>query len=306
MKRIYRKTIHDSSWKEITSPVVGCWQFYVAPTTDELAEVSRITKVPLDAIRESFDDPFEFPRIERENGTVMLVFRVPTREHGTLTTEPAVFIITDSAIISLIRAEHQFTNQLLNDQHLVSTQKTNFILQVLLQVIRRYEHYLREINKNVLGKKASIARLSDADILLLVEVEETLTNFNSALVPLIGVLHTISQGKVIQLFDNDRELVEELTNSGHQILEWCKLNIKSAANIREAHSTILTNSLNRTIKFLTSMTIIVTIPNILAGLFGMNVSLPLQNSSHAFLFVLGWIVLFVTLSLGIFWRKKWL
>lgn len=306
MKRIYRKTIHDSTWKEIQVPVVGCWQFYVAPTEEELTEVSQVSKVPLDTIRESFDDPFEFPRIEREGGAVVLVFRVPTREQGTLTTEPAVFIITDSTIISLIRAEHQFTNQLLNDRHLVSTQKTNFILQVLLQVVKRYEFYLRDVNKHVLGKKASITRLTDADILSLVETEETLTNFNSALVPLITVLQNISNGKVIQLFENDRELVDELLNSGHQILEWCKVNIKSAVNIREAHSTILTNSLNRTIKFLSSMTIIVTIPNILAGLFGMNVVLPFQDHPHAFLFVLGWVVLFIGLALGVFWKKKWL
>lgn len=306
MRKIYRKTVHDSMWREIESPAVGCWQFFVAPTQSELEEIANLSRISLETVAGSFDDPFEFPRIERENGSVFLVFRIPLREGARVITEPVVFIVTETTIISLVRVEHDFIQRLLRDQKLVSTQKTNFLLQVLLQVIGRYQHYLREINKSVLNKKVSIRALSDEDIVSLVELEETLTNFNSALVPLIGVLHNISLGKVVQLFEKDKELVEELMTSGQQILEWCKVNIKSTVNIREAHSTILTNKLNKTIKLLTSITIIVTIPNIIAGMFGMNLALPFVSHSYAFGIVLLLMAFFILLAFAVFWKKRWL
>ncbi len=339
MKTIYRKTVHDTAWKEISTPVAGCWQFYVNPTQDEFLEIASSTGFPLESIQTTFD-PFDLPRVEQEGSSVFLAFRIPAkfverRKNGNriisklirqppteweyagdapvddgrvtrTTTEPMVFIITETNIISIVKQERPFTKRLLADPGIVSTQKTNFILRVLLHCMERYRTALADLNRQTLNKKISIKTLGDEDVLSLVEIEETLTNFNSALVPLIGIFEKISLGKIVPLFERDKDILEELTVSGREILDWCKVNIKSAVNIREAHSTILTNSLNRTIKFLSSMTIIVTIPNILAGLFGMNVILPFQNHQHAFLFVLAWIVLFVSLALGIFWRKKWL
>jgi len=335
---MYRKTIHDSSWKEIQTPIVGCWQFYVHPTQEEFQEIAASTGFPIEAVQTTFD-PYDLPRLEKEGSSVLLAFRVPVKlvqrrvngrrflsrfsnldvewdyatseqtDNGHITrttTEPMVFIITETEIISIVRQVRPFTDRLLSDPDLVSTQKTKFLLRVLLHCIARYRTALTDINRQILNTRGTIRILGDEDVLSLVEIEETLTNFNSALVPLIGIFEKISLGKVVPLFERDKDILEELIVSGREIVDWCKLNIKSAVNIREAHSTILTNSLNRTIKFLSSMTIIITIPNIIAGLFGMNVALPFQEHAQAFLFVLGLIVLFVAVLVGIFLKKRWL
>lgn len=306
MHKIYRKTIHHQTWKEIKKPRAGCWQFYVTPSDDELQEIARLSGIALESIRESFDDPFEYPRIEKENASILLVLRVPVKTDMGVGTEPMLFIMTEEHIISVMHSERGFTERLIADPLLTSTQKNNFLLRVLLHAIHSYEYYLRAVNKQILGKKISLKKLHDEDIVTLVELGETLTNFHSALVPLSIVFENIASGKILTLFEKDKDVLDDLITGGKQVLEWAKVNLKSAISVREAHEAILANRLNQTIKVLSSITILVTIPNIIAGLFGMNVILPLQGNPLAFMFVIGVTSIFMMTAFFFFRKNKWL
>ena len=88
------------------------------------------------------------------------------------------------------------------------------------------------------------------------------------------------------LFEEDMELVEDLSLSNRQLIEIAKSNLKNIVNVREAYSTIMTNNLNKTMKTLTSITVILTIPTIVASFFGMNVDLPFDNHPLAYVFIL--------------------
>ena len=71
-------------------------------------------------------------------------------------------------------------------------------------------------------------------------------------------------------------------------------NIKSIINIREAYSAISSNNLNQTMKILTVATVVIALPNLFYGMYGMNVPLPLQHEPWAY-----WVVLGVTIGVPI-------
>jgi magnesium transporter len=86
----------------------------------------------------------------------------------------------------------------------------------------------------------------------------------------------------------------------------CRVNIKSIRSLRDSYHIIFTNDVNRTIKLLTALTIIFSIPTIIASLYGMNVALPLQAKPYAFALILGFTA--IASFLAIFWfkRRRWL
>ena len=91
-----------------------------------------------------------------------------------------------------------------------------------------------------------------------------------------------------------------------QLIELCKGTLKTSVNIREAYSTIMTNNLNRVIKFFTALTVIMTIPMIVGGFYGMNIKLPFGNHPLAFFGVIGVTILIIATILTIFVKKKWI
>jgi len=82
--------------------------------------------------------------------------------------------------------------------------------------------------------------------------------------------------------------------------------MRSIRNVREGYSTIMSNNLNRVIKILTALTIVLTVPTIIASFFGMNIKLPLAESSDAFLIVMGGTILISAGVLALFLKNRWL
>jgi len=136
--------------------------------------------------------------------------------------------------------------------------------------------------------------------------EEELNDFLSALTHTSPVLQNILGGKLIKLYEQDGELMEDLILSANQLIGLCQSTLKNIVNIREAYSTIVTNDLNRVIKLFTSLTVILTIPTIIASLYGMNVKLPLAGNPEAFWIISLAIVVIVSVILYIFSRNRWL
>lgn len=134
-------------------------------------------------------------------------------------------------------------------------------------------------------------------------IEDELNEFLSALQPTNAVLRRLQLGRHIPLFEEDKDLVEDLLLDNDQSIEACSSNIKSIVGIRDAHSSISANSLNRTMKILALATIGITIPNVFFGLYSMNVAIPLQHWPPIFWFVIGFTIV-VTALVFIVGRRK--
>ena len=148
--------------------------------------------------------------------------------------------------------------------------------------------------------------MENKDIVHLVQHEEVLNGFISSFVPLMNVLEKVLTGKFLTIFEQDKDLIDDLLIDSEQTLQLGKTSIKSITNIREAYSAILANNLNKVMKFLTAITIIFMVPNIIAGFYGMNVHLPLAGNAFAFYHILGGSILLVILITVLFYRKRWM
>jgi len=100
-------------------------------------------------------------------------------------------------------------------------------------------------------------------------------------------------------------LVEDLLLSNDEAVDVCKTNIRTIVNVREAYSAIATSNLNRTMKFLAAVTIVLAVPTLIASIYGMNVPLPLQESHYGFVGVMMIIVVAIAATWWVFTKKKW-
>ena len=144
------------------------------------------------------------------------------------------------------------------------------------------------------------------DITSLTISEENLNQYLSSLVPLRSVYQAVASGRYTFLQEKDQDLLEDLLNTSIQSEELCSVNLRTIRSLRDSYQIIFTNQLNKTIKVLTALTIILNIPTVVASLYGMNVPLPLGSTKVAFGFILCFIAIASTLVFILFQRKKWL
>ncbi len=306
MLNIYKKSEKDREVSVLKDFEPGTWVRVIDPTAEEVDRLcDRLSLDP--AVIEDGLDENEISRVENEEGVFYMIIRFPTLKDKFISTAPLLVVVTAENIITICREEEYITKFLLQkDKEFLTTNRTYFVLKTIAEVYRHYDLYLNKILKDIKQKKFEINNLKNRDILFLVQEEETLNDFISALVPSINITERILRGKYIAITEDDIDVVEDLQMDSKQILEVSGSGLKSIKNIREAYSAILTNDLNRVMKILTVTTIMLTVPTIIASLFGMNVPLPMDEDPDAFLYVLALIAISSTVLYFAIVRRKWL
>lgn len=303
---IYYKTLKSTHVEKLENIKKGAWINVTNPEKEEIKLLVEKTKIDETVIQDALDI-YEVPRIEKENDISYILTRTPYKDDNGLTTIPFLIIITPELIITVSSKPIDFIQDFVSEKiQFYTTQKAKLLIQFFLKITQSYEQYIKFIARDIQRKKIILKKLENKDIINLVEWEEILNNFITSLVPNITIFEKISQGRFVAPYKEDEELIEDLVITSRQSLELCKTSIKSIANTREAYSTILTNNLNKIIKFLTSITIILTIPTIIASIYGMNVGLPLAKNPLAFSYIIFLIVILMLLFFWIFYKKKWL
>jgi magnesium transporter len=120
------------------------------------------------------------------------------------------------------------------------------------------------------------------------------------------VMQRLQRSRLFSRFEEDEELLEDVLIENSQALEMTQISENILGQDMDAYASIISNNLNVVMKFLASATIIVSVPTLLASIYGMNVDLPLQGSPYAFVVVMGLALLLVIAMLWLFWRRDWL
>jgi magnesium transporter len=147
--------------------------------------------------------------------------------------------------------------------------------------------------------------VSSVEIIRFIELEEDLNEFLSALQPQGLVLNALESGKYMKLYEDDRDLVDDIMLNTSELIELSKSRLRSIVNIRQAYDVIATNNLNKTFRRLTSIAIFLAIPTVFGGLFGMNVALPFQEYKYAFVVVVVMIAVSMILFIRYFRKRNW-
>lgn len=282
MIKIYKNSIQARKLRPVKDYSQNSWVSVVAPGGEEIAEIRKRLNILPETIQDCLDE-FELPRIKIENNNLIVILRIAIFGEGAYKTMPITIIINDKYITTIALEKNNVISDIERQiVEIYTTQKSNFLINISLLVIDYYQKYINAINREVQTQRKKLKVISKKDIYRLVEMEENLNNFISALVPDINVIKRILTHEYITLYEKDKNLIQDLLADGEQVLDLCKTNLKTINNIREGYTTVLSIRLNQIIQVLTYITVFFTIPMIIATIYGMNIKLPFADSPEAF------------------------
>jgi len=284
----------------------GSWVCVEHPTKDEIDELVEKFSLDVGHMTDALDAD-EMPRIEREGDTTYIFVRYAyVNDELELTTAPLLFVFHPKVLItvalhSLPRLQHFKNGKVVFS----TTQKTKLLLQVLSQIVDQYEVYINNISKRIKTIRSRLRNheVINQDFIDFVTIEDELNEFLSSLQPTTAILRRLLVGKHLPLYEQDQDIIEDLLLNNEQSIEACRSHVKSIVNIREAHTTITNNNLNRSMKTLTAATVIIALPNVFYGMFGMNVPLPFAHAPWAYGAIVGFTI-FLTIVVVIVARVK--
>ncbi|HYF96935.1 MAG TPA: magnesium transporter CorA family protein [Patescibacteria group bacterium] len=286
----------------------GSWVHAVEPTDAELDKLAKDFGLERDILQDA-TDPYEVPRVEFSDGAVYVFCRYCRPADPDVPTEPMLIISTDKNIITVMRSGDNILDSLISGRTpLLTTQKTKTFLYILDQINQSYRSQLLVIAKQILGFRSQMRRTeaSSIDLIRFIELEEDLNEFLSALQPQALVLNALESGKYMRLYEDDRDMVDDIMLNTTELIEQCKSRLRTVVNVRQAYDVIATNNLNKIFRRLTSIAIFLAIPTVIGGLWGMNVAVPFQDNKYAFVIMLAVIAGSVFFATRFFSYKKWL
>lgn len=306
MIKYFQKKIKDKILKELKFFKIGSWIYVTEPTQEEIEQLSEKFELDKGLLTDALD-PYEVPRLEVDEGNIYIYTRVPYTSNNSVTTIPLLIILSKNFFLTISINTLPFLEKFIENNNIFyTTQKVKLLLQLFGPILNEYNTFITKGSKEILKMRKSLEAISNEDIMKFVEIEETFNEFLNALVPTNAILDKLLSAKIIQLYEEDEDLVEDLALSIGQLIELCKSKIKLITNLRDAYTTVMTNNLNKVFRSLTFLAIFMTVPTMLSGLYGMNVALPLQHDPYAFWWVIVW-ALIITVFLYAFFRlKKWL
>ncbi len=302
----YYRTLKDIKLKVCERPRAGIWTHVVSPTEEEL--VLLVADYALDeAIVADINDFFEMPRFERSGNVAYFFTRYPFDEKTEDTdTAPILIIIGESFVVTISKREAPFLTPFIDgDVDIHTTQKTKTFLDFMSALTFVYEKKISLMRKAVYRDRTRIDDIKAQDIQRFVSYEHELNDTIAAMVPTNVWLKQLSTGNYIHMYNEDVELMEDLMIANNQLVDSAKAVLKTIQNIRKATESILTQKLNSTIKLLTALTVILTIPTLFSSVYGMNIALPLSERPDAFWLLIGLIITIMSVTTYLFINKRW-
>lgn len=282
MINYYQRSIKDAQIKDLKDYQVGCLILVSSPSEDELNSLADKFKLERDLLSDALD-PYEVPRLEVENNAVYAFARIPSDDGRRTTTLPLLIIVSAGFLMLVAQKDLDFLfKDLRKRPDFFTTQRSKSFLQIFGEIQADYSQMLTKINKKINYFSLNMERIGEKDIATFVNFEIILNEFLSALLPIKYILGNTSSGKTLNFYHDDEEILEDLRLHNDQLIERCKSNLTNSINLRQAYEVISTNRLNRTMKLLTAMTVVLALPTMVTSFYGMNVGLPFANSPYVF------------------------
>lgn len=306
MLQIFYKKSSEEPLTTISEMLPGCWVHVDEASSEELQQLSLWTGIDYATLADCLDK-YEIPRVEKRADQLLVFTRYPTDQEVGLYTSTLTLIIAKEAFITVCPQRCLLIQNFIEQNPRLSTQQSSkLLLQLLMRISQEFTAQIRRVRYNVLSAEKEMIHVDSDDITALTKHEEILNQYLSAITPLRTALLGFSSGKWASFYEKEKEQIDDLLNAFLQSEELCSNVIKSIRSLRDAYQIIFTNNLHKTIKLLTALTIILSIPTMIASIYGMNVRLPLAQSSFAFVTVMCFTGVFSLFALWVFRRKGWL
>jgi magnesium transporter len=303
MIKYYYKNRNNVKLQSLSEYKEGAWISVEDPTEKELIELSSKLNLEEDILLDALD-PFEVPRIEKEGNSTYVFARFAHKLGDKISTSPVLLVVSTSFILTVSVKTLPFLDKFSESRiDFFTTQKTKLLMLFFVEMNKDYQRLVNAIHKNIRNISSDLEQIDNKDISTFVKFETLFNDFLFGLEPTKLTFKKFASGKYVKLYEEDTDLIEELIVDNEQLILLCKSNQKGIYNIRESHSSVVSNNLNKTMKLLTSVTVILTIPTMVSSFYGMNVELPLQNNPLAFLLIIA-ITIIVSFGLLAIFNKR--
>ncbi len=280
----------DSQTIEIDKPEHGTWVNLVPPfREEEFFEIGEELDIPVEFLRDSLDID-ERPRFEVEDNVKFIVIKTPTENNSFndsdafYITIPICIILTHHHIVTVNSFENGAIKKFLNSFQKRHPDKKNLmVLKIFEKVVTNFMDYLKEINqrRNLLEQKLYDANRNE-ELLELVRIQKSLVYFVTALRSNELLMMKLERTNFLGLNEDEREVLNDLIVDNSQALEMANIYTDILTSTLDAFASIIANNQNEVLKRLTTLTLILTVPTLIASIYGMNTPIPYKNSPYTF------------------------
>ena len=274
----------DNVTKRIEQPEPGCWINAVAPTPEEVDYLIDHIGVLPEFIKSSLDEE-ESSHIDYDDDVkqTLVIIDYPSAEEddnfdeNTLlyTTLPLGVVIMKGYVITICLYENLSIEDMANGRikGINTDMKTRFLLLLLLRISQRFLIYLRQIDRISSRTEQKLHQsMRNQELIQMLGLEKSLVYFSTSLKTDEVTLNKIMRGRLIKLYEEDQDLLEDVLIEVHQAIEMCNIYSNILSGTMDAFASVISNNLNIVMKVLTVITLVVQIPALVFAFYGMNVT----------------------------------
>lgn len=288
---------------EIDKAEIGAWVNVLPPLKfEEFQELSSSLDIPIDFLTDSLDID-ERSRYEIDDNVKLIVIKTPTENNSFndsdafYITIPICIILTHNQIVTVNSFENEAIKKFLNTfQNRHPDKRNMMVLKIFEKVTTNFQEYLKEINlrRNTLEQRLYDANRNE-ELLQLMRIQKSLVYFVTALRSNELLMMKMSRTNMLQLNEDEKDYLEDLIVETSQALEMANTYTNILVSTLDAFASIISNNQNEVLKRLTTLTIFLSIPVLIASIYGMNVPIPYKDTHYAF-----WIPVIISLLILVF------
>lgn len=306
----FYKTMDDKLTK-VDALTDGVWVNIINPTQEEVDKVIG-WGIPVEFITNPLDID-ELSYTERDEGFTFILVRLPYnqgREEGIpYIAIPLGIIIANNYIVTVCRFENDLIKNILskNTKYFSTEKRARFVLQIMLAIASLFLNSLRSINKTIEKVEDELQQsIRNKEVLDLLKYQKSLVYLSTALKSNELMFERLQRTKIFVAYPDDAELLEDVIIENLQAIEMTNIAGNLLIQMMDAFASIIQNNQNIIFKIMTAVTIILSLPAIISSFYGMNVDLPIQQSSN-FFWVLVMASFVVMMFVAIFFKRiDWL
>lgn len=300
MISIYKTDQQSGELMLIDAPERNCWIQLVAPDDSEIEQIAGLTAIPETMLKTALDEE-ETAHVDKDEDVTMVVIDTPIIEEEedwyVYTTIPLGILYTKDYFVtvclrdtSLIR---EFTN--LRVKNFATYKQNKFLLQILYYNAIKFLQQLRQIDRTSQRVQTELHKsMKNKELIQLLDLEKSLVYFSTSLRANDVVLTKVGKFEQIKKYEEDLDLLDDVAIENRQAIEMCNIYRDILSGTMDAFASIISNNVNLVMKMLTLITIVLSIPTLIASFWGMNVDVPFAGFPAAF-----WIIVAVTLVITV-------
>ena len=310
MIKIYNTDINTGKTTKIDEFIKGAWINLTNPSDEEIRKVCSSINIQEDFIRYSLDLE-EQARIDQEedDSTVLFVVDTPiiekSEDSSLYTTMPlGMIVVRDDYFITVSSCSNRVIEDFEKNKvkNFATYKKSRFLLQILYSNASYFLTYLKQINKESENAESRLKNsMKNNELLKLLSIEKSLVYFSTSLKANEIVMEKTMRGKILKLYEEDEDLLEDAIIENKQAIEMGKIYSDILNGTMDAYASLISNNLNGVMKFLASITLVIAVPTMISSFWGMNLNVPFEHNALGFPIM---ITISVVLTLIVSWWLK--